>query len=409
MVMVADSVPGLKRFLRPAGLGRVAQEMACRLIIAFMFRHGRMSCLRAANSIRTEKRHRAQVSRFLARPRWRAGDINEQLIGRLLEMEASDGLFLFLVDATLCGQQGKKTQNTYSTGNRQRRPRKGRRYGKYKHASKSRHSFTFGLLITPSGIRLPFQRPYRTKEYCKAKDLVHRTSAESAADMIRDLPLPEEAKVIVLGDTAYDSKDVREACRERNYCWIVPCNPERVFAGDKPRPKVRSVLKGWSSKSLQTIRFAPARGKYAQYRRLSCHRVGPKAKPRTYYVHQEKREVHSVGQVRLVFSTMKPKLKTATADDVKILMTNNLKLSVREIIELYSIRWQIEISQPDYRSRDRSSQIFTCSYNQCFGAVGAGTLVSSTPRRVSRRSPMLRQPGKSAPPHLQSQRLVHSG
>ena len=125
-------------------------------------------------------------------------------------------------------QSGKKTENTYSTGNRKRRSRKGRRYGKHKHARKSCHSFTFGLLITPSGYRLPFQIPHYTKEYCKQKGLTHRTTAESAAELIRSLPLPEEAEVIVLGDTAYEAKVVRQACDERNYPWIFPINPQRV-------------------------------------------------------------------------------------------------------------------------------------------------------------------------------------
>jgi hypothetical protein len=270
----------------------------------------------------------------------------------VLQNEATkNGVFLFIVDATLCGQQGKKTQNTYSTGNRKRRPKKGRRYGKNKHAKKSCHSFTGGLLITPSGIRIPFQRPYRTREYCKERGIVHRTTAESAADMIRDLPLPEEVEVIVLGDTAYDAKVVRDACGDRNYTWIFPCNPERVLAGPKgKRPAVRSLLKGWSGKSLKTIRFVPANGKYAEYRRLSRYRVGPKAKSRTYYVHQEKRDVHSVGEVQLVLSTMKPKLKKATANDVKILMTNDTKMCVRDVIELYSIRWQIELFFKELKS-----------------------------------------------------------
>ena len=352
MVMVADLVPGLKRFIRPTRLRETSQEMVLRMVISFIFHCGRMSCLGTAGAVRSETRHRAQVSRFLARPRWRSLDINGALRAMLLQREATKkGIFVFIVDATLCSQQGKKTQNTYSAGNRQRRPKKGRRFGKNKHAKKSCHSFTGGLLITPSGIRIPFQRPYRTREYCKQKDLVHRTTAESAADMIRDLPLPEGAKVVVLGDTAYDAEVVREACRERNYTWIFPCNPERVLPGPKgKRPKVRSLLKGWSSKSLKTMRFVPANGKYANYRRLSRYRIGPKAKSRTYYVHQEKREVHSVGEVQLVFSTMKPKLKKATADDVKILMTNNLKMSVREVIELYSIRWQIELFFKELKS-----------------------------------------------------------
>jgi hypothetical protein len=199
-------------------------------------------------------------------------------------------------------------------------------------------------------MRIPFQRPHYTKEYCRQKGLPHRTTAESAADLIRDLPLPEDVEVVVLGDTAYDAAVVREACDERNYTWIMPCNSERVLAGEKPRPKVRSLLKDWSSWSKRTIRFVPANGKYAVYRRLSRHRVGPKAKSRTYYVHQEKREVHSVGRVQLVFSTTKPNLKKATADDVKILMTNNLRLSVRDVIELYSLRWQIELFFKELKS-----------------------------------------------------------
>ena len=350
MVMVADSLPKFNRFLRPLGLKDATRQMVMRVMITFMMHFGRMSCLQAAGALQSQTRHRAQVSRFLARPRWRAQDINGQLRESVLQLETASGPFLFIVDATLCSQQGKKTENTHSTGNRRRRPKKGRRYGKNKHTRKNCHSFTGGLLITPSGIRIPFQRPHYTKEYCKKKGLTHRTTAESAADMIRELPLPEDAEVIVLGDTAYDAKTLQEACDERNYTWIVPCNPERVLAGEKPRPKVRSLLKDWSKKSLKTIRFIPANGKYAEYRRLSRYRIGPKAKSRTYYVHQEKRDVHSVGKVQLVFSTTEPKLKKATADNVKILMTNNLRMSVREVIELYSVRWQIELFFKELKS-----------------------------------------------------------
>jgi hypothetical protein len=351
VIMVADSVPGLKRWIRPLGLKDSAKLLVIRVVVAFLLHAGRMSCLRAAGAVRCEARHRAQISRFLARPRWRKLNINEVLRCQLLELEVRDGVFVFIIDATLVTQAGKKTANTFSTGNRQRRPRKGRRYGKTKHARKKCHSFTTGLLITPSGIRIPFCKPYYTKEYCKKKGLGHRTTAEAAADLIRELPVPEGAEVKVLGDTAYDAEVVRDACQDRDYKWIFPCNPERVLAGPKGnRPKVRSLLKDWSNWSRQTVRLAPGQGKYAVYRRLSPHRIGPKAKLRTYYVHQEKRQVHSIGEVRLVFSTMEKNLKTATPDDVKILMTNDQRVSVQDVIELYSLRWQIEISHSDYPS-----------------------------------------------------------
>jgi hypothetical protein len=275
MIMVKDSTRDLNRFLKLSSLNEFARGMVMRVVLTFMLHRGRMSCSQAGGAIRTEPVHRSQITRFLARTRWQKDDFNEPLRKQLLALESTQGRFLFIIDATLCGQSGKKTQNTYSTGNRNKRRRKnGRRYGEKKHARRSCHSFTFGLLITPSGYRLPFQIPHYTKEYCKARGLTHRTTAEAAADLIRSLPLPEDSDVVVLGDTAYDAKVVREACEEQNYLWIFPANPERVFDGPVgSRPKLRSRLKDWTSLSLKTIRLRASTGKYAGYRRLSRWRV----------------------------------------------------------------------------------------------------------------------------------------
>ena len=130
MVMVADSVPGLKRWLAPLGLKDSAKLLVIRMVVAFLLHAGRMSCLRAAGAVRCEARHRAQISRFLARPRWRKLDINSILRTEPAGARSRRGLFVFIVDATLTSQAGKRTENTYSTGNRKRRPCKGRRYGK---------------------------------------------------------------------------------------------------------------------------------------------------------------------------------------------------------------------------------------------------------------------------------------
>ena len=221
----------------------------------------------------------------------------------LLAKEAKRGKFLFLLDATLVSQAGKKTQNTFSTNNHHRgRRTKNRRYNKKKIAYKKCHSFTFGLLITPSGIRIPLEIPHYTEEYCQEHQVEHRTTAQAAAAMIRSLPLPAGAEVIVLADTAYDAEVVQAACAERGYTWIVPANPERVYEGQRgKRLKLRSRLKDWTSLSLQTIRLRASTGEYAEYRRLSKWRIGPKTKPRVYYAYQEKQEVRRVGRVQLVF------------------------------------------------------------------------------------------------------------
>lgn len=351
MIIVAETAASLKGFLAKTMLNQLARTMLLRLVLAFVMRRGRMSCSAAAGSIASEPIHRGELTRFMARPRWQQFDFNNPLVKLLVAKETKRGKWLFLIDATLVSQAGKKTQNTYSTGHRGRNPAKNRRYNKKKVVYKKVHSFTFGLLISPSGMRIPMEIPYYTTEYCQTHGLEHQTTAEAAAAMIRTLPLPSGAEVVVLGDTAYDAEVVRNACDEKGYTWIFPANPERVYEGPKgQRPKLRSRLKDWTSLSLKTIRLRASTGKYANYRRLSKWRVGPKTKPRVYDAYQEIQEVRSVGRVQLVFSTMKQNLKTATPDDVKILMTNAVDMSVTEVIELYSLRWQIELFFKELKS-----------------------------------------------------------
>lgn len=351
MLIVEDSAPILKRFLSQACLKPVARAMITRMVLSFIVHRGRMSCSAAAGVVASQAIHRGQLSRFLGRSRWQQQDFNHALRGALLQKETRQGRFVFLIDATLVSQAGKKTQNTYSTGNRRRRPRQGRRYNSRKVVRKNVHSFTYGLLLTPSGIRVPFQIPHYTPEYCRKTGREHLTTAEAAARLIRELPLPEEADVVVIGDTAYDARVVRQACAARGYLWIFPANPERVFAGKTgQRLKVRSRLKDWTELSLQTIRLHASTGKYARLRRASRWRMGPKAKPSVYYTHQERRDVYRVGGVELVFSTKKPGLTAATPDDVKILMSNATGMSSRELIELYGLRWQIELFFKELKS-----------------------------------------------------------
>ena len=309
-----------------------------------------------ANSISPDKpqatyaaqREVARVRTEVVRAVFHLGDRPTAVPRRVLARKVRSG---DVVDQTLVGQQGGKTENTFSTGNRKRRPRKGRRYNKYKHARKTCHCFVKGLLITPSGIRIPFSRSYYTREYCEAKNRPYRTQTELAAEMIAELPLPEGVKVVVLGDTAFDAKCIREACDKRKYTWVVPLNPERVLAGPQgKRPKVRSLINGLKADRLVEIRLHAGKGPCVEQRRVSPWRVGSKVKPRTYYVQQRRQAVHSVGEVQLVFSTRMKPTKNRPVEVQKILMTNDLSLSAKQIVEWYALRWQIELFFKELKS-----------------------------------------------------------
>ena len=138
MIIVSESAAALKGFLATTGLGELARGMTLRLVLAFILHRGRMSRSQAAGSVASDAVHRGELTRFLARPRWQKQDFNEPLRAALLALENRRGEFLFLIDVTLASQAGKKTQNTFSTNNRNRgRRTKFTRYGKKKIAYKN--------------------------------------------------------------------------------------------------------------------------------------------------------------------------------------------------------------------------------------------------------------------------------
>jgi Transposase DDE domain len=351
-MIMQEALPRIKTFFSKIGVDMFIFEMMVRLMAGFIEHTGRMSASQAGGAIRTRAVHRAAITRFLAKEDW---GHNWCLLTQLAELllqqeERSGGTWTFIIDQTHCSQQGDKTENTYSTGNRQRRPRKGRRHSKYKHTRKRCHCFMMGLLITPSGLRIPCCRSYHTKDYAKAEKRVYRTQTQLGADLIRELWTPPRARVVVLGDTAFDAECIREACAERQFHWIVPANPERVLAGEKPRPRVKSLGLELHAQQMKAVRLQPSKGQGKAQRRLSRSRLGPKVKGRTFYVHEEKRDVHSVGNVLLVFSMKElPKAKEAVPVQ-KILMTNAVGFTAREVVELYDLRWQIELFFKELKS-----------------------------------------------------------
>jgi hypothetical protein len=209
-----------------------------------------------------------------------------------------------------------------------------------------------GLLLTPSGARIPYYRSYSTRAFCKANQRQYLTQADLGAKLIDELNLPSTAKVVVIGDTAFESQQVREACARRGWSWIMPANTERVLAGEKPRPKVSSLLQSFRSDQFAPLRLTPGREPLAALRRTAPCRIGPKSKSRTYYVHQERRCVHSVGEVQIVFSTTQEPQpgKPIERDQAKILLCNDLSLSAEFVVALYTLRWQIEMFFKELKS-----------------------------------------------------------
>ena len=330
MLIMQDALPLFKSFLKPVSLKQRARQLVLRCVIAFLMHLGKMSASRVAGAVRTDARHRAQVSRFLGRRYWRRCDLLGQLRAQLLEMEARQGTFVFDIDQTYCSQQGKLTENTIIRGEKTSAPRRTRR-SRRSTAQRSSHCFVMGLLITPSGMRLPFSVSYYTEAYCKAKKIAYRKQTELAAQLIRQLPLPPEGAW--WSWETPPSTPRPSALPARNASLVDRAHqPRAVLAGEKPRPKVSSLSEDLTADQMVCLKVHPGKGKYVDYRQISRYRIGPKFKPRTYYVHEESRDVHSVGKVRLFFSTTKAPAQGHRVEVQKTLMTNDAKLILRDVI-----------------------------------------------------------------------------
>ena len=294
-MILRNRLPAVQSFLRPAHLSASAAGFVCRLILTFCCHLGRNSASQAASLPRCDPRHPAAVGRFLGRQRWARGDWMAPLAPSCSATNSPRMVcsFSFWI-RPVPRARARRPPTPSPPATARRRPRRGRRYTTKKNAPKRCHGFVCGLLLTPSGLRIPYRRSYYTHEYCEQKGLPHRTQAELGADLIRDLELPSTARVVVLGDTAYEADSVQRACAARGFSWITPGNPERVLAGQKPRPKVRSLLEQVSTQRFVAVQVHPDTDPYAPQRRWSASAPDRSKRGRTYWVCKQRLQVHSV-------------------------------------------------------------------------------------------------------------------
>jgi hypothetical protein len=349
-MILCQELPYGKAFFAACGLPARYAFYATRFLLGFLILGPRVSAAAVGATVRTDPRHRGNVIRFLRRlPPGVRDDWLEAMFGNLLSDEPPTGTWLFLLDQTYCGHNSSRMENGYTTSPRGKRSKKAKRKDRHKNRKKESqsycHCFVVGLLITPTGVRLPVFKSYYTKEYTAKRGWKYRKQTEMAAGMIDGLRVPARAKVVVLGDTAFDAEVILAACRRRHFDWIVAMNGDRVLAGPTvdDRPKVTTLADDWSAADYVPVRLTPGEGRYQAQRRPAACRLGLRRKSREFWVHAEQLDMHNVGTVRVLFSTMQ---KPAAGQAVKVqkaLLTSNLTLRIEDIIELYDLRWQIEL------------------------------------------------------------------
>jgi hypothetical protein len=351
-MIFADSLPFAKAFFAAARLPACTVALLTRLVVACL--DSLRSACQAADSIRTDPRHRAQLVRFLARQGWSKDWVTlGRLAGLVLEACLSErGDWLFILDQTTHTTLGRRAENTYSCRNTKRRHHNSKRRQK-KTPPKLNHVFVFGLLVSPqTGTRIPCVRPYYTEEYCQQRAATARpgrpapafaTQADIAAQLIRGVRVPGGCRVLVLGDTAYEARQVRAACGERGFDWITPANPERVLAGEKPRRRLQALGEDLDAQTMTRVDLCPGLGDWWRHQRGSPAKAWRGKYARRYWARAEAHQVHNVGSVLVVFSTNERPEAGHKVRAKKVLLSNLLHWEAARVVSAYAARWQIEV------------------------------------------------------------------
>lgn len=355
-MIFSTSLPRFKSFLGETSCK--ATDVGCCLLFlsAFLLPAARRSVASAARSVLEDARNAGWLLRWLgwsSAPQALLAAAQYQL--QVAAATAPNRLHVLVLDSTQHGQQGHKTENTFSRGNTRPRAKQSTRRQQPVHR-RSCHCFVFALLLTPQGLRIPYWLPFYTRAYGASLGRPHASQASLAADLVEQIPVPEGSRVVVVGDTAFEAKQLRRACARRGWSWVVPLNPERRLAGPAPRPQVRALYGHLNTSDFHRVSFRLDQGERAALARLSLRRSQSRTNQRTYWVHHRIAAVHNVGTVALLFST-KNQPTPGGVPVQKVLISNAVQATAEEILGWYALRWQIELF-----FKELKSELGMCQY-----------------------------------------------
>ena len=194
------------------------------------------------------------------------------------------------------------------------------------------------LLINESLIPLE-PIPFYSQRYCRDHDLVYQTEHELVVEYLWQLDLEEyigshdPRDVVVLMDSGYDNKQIQTAIADKQWQFIIALNKTRSVKSETlylTTPK----SKQWASIALF----------FRNHRRLKWTTIrlmtnGTKRKRMEFRIRDTIGYLRYVGPVQLVCSEPRKRPDGRR----KYLACNDLRVTARQIMIGYRLRWAVEI------------------------------------------------------------------
>lgn len=376
----------VKGFVRPVlrDTSKPIRNAVVPMVLAFLLAPHYRRLKTISGMVLGHRVHVATISRRLHNPLWTTRDWFVGLVNRaLIDVHAYERpwikgrrrRFVIIIDTTLHASVGQKMENLMEMSTRKDRRRRNTR----------QHVFVMGIMITESGMRIPLpRRSYYTKEYCQAKGKKYFTQNQLARMMIRDAPVPADADVTVLYDSAFDTDYIHRECRNRGFREIFPIDPNRNLAAkDHPHAmaqagnRVVASTLDWPEEEFETLELEVENEGFALFRRRHLDNLRVKKTFRRYVIAARRANVSKLGGCLIVASykeNPKIELLEGESDDWRdyrrrlaegrkqtkkrpsrwhgmVLACTDPTLSAQQVVELYELRWQIELFFRELKSR----------------------------------------------------------
>jgi hypothetical protein len=354
------------------------------MVLAFLLAPNRRCLKTVAGTVLGHRRHVATISRRLTNPQWKTRDWYTTLYEGLQqeidrwERQKAKGQrrkWIVAIDTTYHGTKSEQMENLIVMS-RRKDPRR---------QTTRQHAFLMGLVLTDRGARLPLPRKsYYTKAYCRKHGRKFRTTVQLAAEMLKELRVPDDVDVVVVFDSAFDANTIHRVCRRRGFCAVFPLDPNRVLARTAEQDaawisgdKVVAWTRRWSRKEFALLELAMDNEDHVFARRRHADNLRVKKTTRRYAVAARHATVSKLGDCLIVASYKEnPKVQLLPGQSAewwayhkaplsyrkedqhkpsrwhgKVLACTNATATARQVIEWYEVRWQVELFFRELKSR----------------------------------------------------------
>ena len=335
--------------LTPAGCAMLAWIVAAYLLVT-----GKRSQSAIGREVLDRQRHVSSVSRRLRRPCFRTRDLTraEMLREVAEELKRAGGRkeTWFLIIDGVCLRRGRLTKIQNAVVYKKNRKKRGR------GAVTKAHTFVLGLLVTPTGRRIPLpRRSFYTHGYVRTRNkelaagerqglrLAYKSQIDLACLIVEELDLPTHLRLVVLADEYFDSRKLTDTCRTKGATLITPVNSLRSFDGGG---RVHQRGKALSRRTYRDLVLCRGGEETASYRRREPSGTGRKKDERVYRLFVEPRTLATTGRVAVVYSWKKRRDRSGRQtgkETFKVLVCSDPTLAGETIVEYYEMRWEIEV------------------------------------------------------------------